>query len=122
MGLWDDLTGWLRQGRDRAATEAAKAAARQAAESVMATVDEAGEEALGFAERELKAAEKAREGRPTYTPSRADADAIAAQVEAAAKASEESAAAARARPSPELDARAELERLKAEMKAKRDPK
>lgn len=119
MGLWDDLTGWLRQSRDRAATEAAKAAAKKAVDGVVARVDEAGEEALGFAERELRAAEKAREGRPDWKPSRDGADAIAAQVEAAAKASEDSSRALRPGEASAIDAKAELEKLKAELRARR---
>lgn len=136
MAMWDDLTGWLRRVRGKAAAKATRLAAEEAAREAKAKLTEAGGALLDGAEAELDRARQAREGRPGVAPSREDADAIAAKVLAAAAESRKSEQALRPPPAPpkqaavraapeaipeappedpDARARAELARLKADL-------
>lgn len=143
MGLLDDLKKLLGETGEKASEEASeearRIAAKQAWRATRAAVNEVGDDLLGAAEGELRTAEDARKGRKSYGPSASGAaDDIAAGIEAAARrADERRRALARGDDPPddseqpgligtdEVDdpkarARRELERLKAQMKAKQD--
>lgn len=119
MGLWDDMTGLLRRGRDKAAKEAGKAAARKAVQEAGERVQAAGDELLDDAEAELERAKKAREGRDeSWRPNHDSSDAIAQQIESAVTtAQSRSDGDASTAEDREARAREELERMKAELKA-----
>jgi len=119
MGFWDDL---LKKGRDKAAEEAGKAAARQTVGLVKKTVEGLAEDFLGFAERELEEAQAAREGRGEGLTSTevdealpevdAPTDEASDEVPARDQPTAEQLAAER-----EARARAELEELKSALRA-----
>jgi arginine utilization protein RocB len=126
MGFWDDLWGRIQQTTDAAKEEATKRAASAAVDRLKRQVESAADEALSSAEKELEEAQRAREGRPEYRPSAdaSDADSIIASSEAmlAARRRGEPAAApsstyAEQRQARQDRARAELEALKAKLKA-----
>ncbi len=126
MGFWDDLWGRIQQTSDAAKEEATKRAAAAAVDRLKRQVESAADEALSAAEQELAEAQGAREGRTEYRPS-ADgttADSIIASSEAmlsARRRGEPTAAPttsyAEQRKARQEKARAELEALKAKLKA-----
>jgi len=126
MGFWDDLWGRVQQTSDAAKKEATKRAAAAAVDRLKRQVESAADEALSAAEKELAEAQGAREGRPEYKPpaDSTSADSIIAASEAmlSARRRGEPAAApitsyAEQRRARQEKARAELEMLKAKLKA-----
>ena len=126
MGFWDDLWERIQQTSDAAKQEATKRAASAAVDRLKKQVESAADEALSSAERELAEAQQAREGRPEYKPTedRSTADSIIASSEAmlaASRRGEPSAAPttsyAEQRKARQDAAKAELEALKAKLRA-----
>ena len=126
MGLWDELKSALTRSRNEAAKAAAKGAADQAWQQTKNAVDAAGGRFVGSLEEDLENAQEAREGRKDVRPASDDADAIAARIEAAARTAGERGAddvseevtAPPTAADKEAKARAELERLKKELLGK----
>ena len=126
MGFWDELWGRVQQTSDAAKEEATKRAAAAAVDRLKKQVESAADEALSSAERELAEAQQAREGRTEYKPTedRSTADSIIASSEAmlAANRRGQPAAApktsyAEQRQARQDAAKAELEALKAKLRA-----
>lgn len=121
MGLWDVLNEALADARKAAAQETGRIAARSAADRLIARAESLLDGTLSEAEDALADAEAARSGRDDVRPDPTSADDLEAKIRGAAESVEEAGDAyrARQRASREEAARAELERIKAELRARR---
>ena len=121
MGLWDTLSEALAEARKAAAQETGRVAARSAADRLVARAEALLDGTLSSAEESLADAEASRAGREDVRPDPSDADALAERIRGAAESVGDVDAShrARTRASKEEAARAELERIKAELRARR---
>lgn len=126
MGFWDELWGKVQKTTDAAKEEATKRAAAAAVDRLKKQVESAADEALLSAEKELAEAQQAREGRTEYRPTAdgSSADSIINSAEAMLSANRRGQPAtapttsyADQRKVRQDKARAELEALKAKLKA-----
>ena len=120
--MWDELKKLFNSAGDGVKKEATKQAAKQSLNAAKAALSLAGDDFLDAAEKELSEAQEARGERQDVRPENAGAQSAADRVMAAVRAAESDEEPQGLTEVQKSEARAkeELERLKAQLRAKSD--